>query len=226
MADVAAPSPDNDPSAMAGSAPTDSQASAPQASDSLPAEVQDYAGPNVDDGSGDDQVGPIPSAAAPDNLDPAVGPAPADTAATTTAAAPTAAAPNGQTPSIAATLDVPASDNPGDGSGVPDGSGGEWELLVQKVSHWISSGALQQQWQVARTPLSLLAGLIALLLVLRIYGALLAVIDSLPLLPGLLELAGVIAVTRFGLRRLLRSQERAQLISSVRARWQAFRGQR
>ena len=35
---------------------------------------------------------------------------------------------------------------------------------------------------------------VALLLVLRIYGALLAVLDSIPLLPGLLELAGLIAV--------------------------------
>jgi len=69
------------------------------------------------------------------------------------------------------------------------------------------------------------AALIALLLVLRVYSALLSVIDSLPLLPGLLELAGVVAVTRFSLRRLVRSDARRQLFEDLRQRWQAFRGQ-
>jgi len=123
-------------------------------------------------------------------------------------------------PEVAATLDVPAAASPaGDG-----GDGGEWEVLVQKVRHWLASGQLQQQWQSARGPLSLLAGLIALLLVLRVYGALLAVLDSLPLVPGLLELVGVIAITRFSLTRLLRSNERQAVINDLQQRWQAFRG--
>jgi hypothetical protein len=104
------------------------------------------------------------------------------------------------------------------------GEGGEWDLLVSKVQAWLASGQLQQQWQTARTPLSLLAGLIALLLVLRIYGALLAVLDSIPLLPGLLELAGLIAVIQFGLTRLVRSTDRRQVIDGLRQRWQSFRG--
>lgn len=123
-------------------------------------------------------------------------------------------------PEVAATLDVPAAASPaGDG-----GDGGEWEVLVQKVRHWLASGQLQQQWQSARGPLSLLAGLIALLLVLRVYGALLALLDSLPLVPGLLELVGVIAITRFSLTRLLRSNERQAVINDLQQRWQAFRG--
>jgi CAAD domains of cyanobacterial aminoacyl-tRNA synthetase len=92
------------------------------------------------------------------------------------------------------------------------------------VRHWLASGRLQQQWQSARGPLSLLAGLIALLLVLRVYGALLALLDSLPLVPGLLELVGVIAITRFSLTRLLRSNERQAVINDLQQRWQAFRG--
>ncbi|MFM8935359.1 MAG: CAAD domain-containing protein [Vulcanococcus sp.] len=123
-------------------------------------------------------------------------------------------------PEVAATLEVPAS-APGGGD---DGDGGEWELLLQKLRHWLASGQLQQQWQSARGPLSLLAGLIALLLVLRVYGALLGVLDSLPLVPGLLELVGVIAVTRFGLRRLVRSEERQAVLRDLQKRWRAFRG--
>jgi hypothetical protein len=68
------------------------------------------------------------------------------------------------------------------------------------------------------------AGLIALLVVLQIYGALLAVINSFPLAPGLLELVGVIAVVRFGLVKLVRSQERRALIEGLQQRWKAFQG--
>ena len=123
-------------------------------------------------------------------------------------------------PTIASTIDVPASATAGaDGDG-----GGEWALLQEKVGAWLSSGQLQQQWRAARQPLSLLAGLIALLLVLRIYGALLGVLDSLPLIPGLLELVGVIVVVRFSLTRLVRSDERSSLIQGLQQRWKAFRG--
>ena len=66
--------------------------------------------------------------------------------------------------------------------------------------------------------------MIALLLVLRIYGALLGVLDSLPLIPGLLELVGVIVVVRFSLTRLVRSDERSSLIQGLQQRWKAFRG--
>jgi len=123
-------------------------------------------------------------------------------------------------PSIASTIEVPAS-----APAVADGEGGEWELLVRNVTTWLRSGQLQQQWQTARKPLSLLAGLIALLLALRIYGALLGVLDSLPLIPGLLELVGVITVVRFSLTRLVRSEERQQLIEGLQQRWKSFRGQ-
>jgi membrane-bound ClpP family serine protease len=96
--------------------------------------------------------------------------------------------------------------------------------LLSKLQAWLGSGQLQAQLQAARTPFTLVAGLIALLVVLRIYGALLAVIDSFPLAPGLLELVGVIAVVRFGLVKLVRSQERRALIEGLQQRWKAFQG--
>jgi hypothetical protein len=122
-------------------------------------------------------------------------------------------------PTVASTLEVPAS-APGSGGA----EGGEWELLLAKLRAWLASGQLQDQWQAARGPLSLLAGLIAVLLVLRVYGALMAVLDSLPLVPGLLELLGVIVVARFSLTRLVRSEERKAVIHDLQKRWQAFRG--
>ena len=125
-------------------------------------------------------------------------------------------------PTVASTLEVPASPK----AAIPaaDQDGGEWELLVEKVRTWISSGQLQEQWQSARTPLSLLAGLIAVLLVLRVYSAVLGVLDSIPLLPGLLELAGLVAVVQFSLTRLVRSNDRREVIEGLKQRWKSFRG--
>ena len=125
-------------------------------------------------------------------------------------------------PTVATTIDLPArGDSPGAG---PTGEGGEWALLLSKLQAWLGSGQLQAQLQAARTPFTLVAGLIALLVVLQIYGALLAVINSFPLAPGLLELVGVIAVVRFGLVKLVRSQERRVLIEGLQQRWKAFQG--
>ena len=125
-------------------------------------------------------------------------------------------------PTVATTIDLPArADSTGAG---PTGEGGEWALLLSKLQAWLGSGQLQAQLQAARTPFTLVAGLIALLVVLQIYGALLAVINSFPLAPGLLELVGVIAVVRFGLVKLVRSQERRALIEGLQQRWKAFQG--
>lgn len=125
-------------------------------------------------------------------------------------------------PMVASTLDLPA--NPEAAASGGASSGGEWELLLEKLRSWWASGQLQQQWQASRTPLSLLAGLIALLLVLRVYSGLVNVLDSLPLLPGLLELVGLITVVQFSLTKLVRSDDRRQVISGLQQRWQSFKG--
>ncbi len=137
-------------------------------------------------------------------------------------AEPAAPAATVDVPTVASTLEVPAS--PQVKTPSADQDGGEWDLLVEKVRTWISSGQLQEQWQAARTPLSLLAGLIALLLVLRVYSAVLGVLDSIPLLSGLLELAGLVAVLQFSLTRLVRSNDRREVIVGLKQRWQSFRG--
>ncbi len=126
------------------------------------------------------------------------------------------------TPQVASTTDVPASPV----AVSSEENGGEWELLVEKVKQWIASGQLQQQWETARTPITLLAGLISVLVVLRIYSSLLGVLESLPLLPGLLELVGVISVVRFSLTRLVKNSDRQEVIDGLKQRWSNFRGNR
>ena len=165
---------------------------------------------------------PAPTAAAPTEA-PAPEPEP-EPAAPEPTSAPVAEVPAPvviDTPTVASTIEVPAKApvNP-----TPAEEGGEWDLLVQKLRNWIASGQLQQQWQAARTPLSLLAGLIAVLLVLRVYSAVLGVLDSIPLLSGLLELAGLVAVIQFSLTRLVRSEDRREVIGGLKQRWKSFRG--
>jgi hypothetical protein len=244
MADVAAPTPDNDqqplqqPEIAADASLSEAPAEAVAAAAEVRAAEEPEAAETVSEPAAE-AVEPTeePTEVAPTEVAP-VEAAPVQEEAVVAAAAPTEPEPVAADvvpaepvitpseaplamPTVASTIEVPAS-APG---GQTSGEGGEWELLVEKLRQWIGSGQLQEQWQASRTPLSLLAGLIALLLVLRLYGALLAVIDSLPLLPGLLELAGLIAVVQFSLTRLVRSEERRSLIQSLQQRWKSFRGQ-
>lgn len=126
-------------------------------------------------------------------------------------------------PTVATTIEIPARQDRAAVAGSP-ADGGEWALLLSKLQAWLGDGQLQAQLQAARQPLTLVAALIALVVALQIYGALLGVIERLPLAPGLLELVGLISVIRFGLENLVRSQERRALIASLQQRWNAFRG--
>ena len=146
---------------------------------------------------------------------------------TADAAEPVSAPPE---PSVATTLVVEPTPAPlatqanpsADGEG--QGEGGEWELLLQNVRQWLNQGELQSLWSQARKPVTLLAAVVGLLLVLRVYSAVLGALDSLPLVPGLLELAGVVWTVRYGVPKLLRSSERDRLLSGLSNRWKAFRG--
>ncbi|WP_216904778.1 CAAD domain-containing protein [Synechococcus sp. CCY 9618] len=124
-------------------------------------------------------------------------------------------------PGFAATLDVPALE---DASAPPAEGGGEFELLLEKLRDWFGSGELQAQWQRFRGPLKGLAILIGVVLLLRVYAALIGTLDSLPLVGGLLELAGLIAVTRFSLTRLVRKSDREEVFADWSRRWKDFRG--
>ena len=126
----------------------------------------------------------------------------------------------GAAPEVESTTFIPATSAE---AGSAEG-GGEWELLLGKVQAWLGQGNLQAVWAQARTPLTLILAASALLVVLRVYTALLATIDSLPLIPGLLELVGVIWAVRFGVPKLVQRSQREELISSIQQRWQSFRG--
>lgn len=124
-------------------------------------------------------------------------------------------------PRVATTLEVPPL--PGGGAGLGP-EGGEWELLLGKVRAWLERADLPGQWNRLSGPLRGVGILLGILLVLKLYGALLASLDDLPLLPRLLQLVGLIALLRFSLTRLTRSSDRKVILDDWKRRWDAFSG--
>lgn len=137
-----------------------------------------------------------------------------------------AAAPNDAAEAPAAIPEVESTTTvaPLAGAAAGSGEGGEWELLVAKVKAWLESGQIQALWRQSKSPLTLALAAIGVLLLLRVYAGLLAVIESLPLVPGLLELVGVIYAVRVGLPRLVQRSKREQLIQGLQQRWNTFVG--
>jgi len=131
-------------------------------------------------------------------------------------------APPVATPSIAATLEAPPL-AAGSGGSVGE-EGGEWDLLMGKVRAFLDGGSLQAWWDRLGGPLRGAGLLIGLVLVLRLYDALLDTLGDLPLVPRLLQLTGLIALVRFALTRLVRTEDREAVLNDWKRRWQGFRG--
>ncbi|MCX5960055.1 MAG: CAAD domain-containing protein [Cyanobacteria bacterium] len=104
------------------------------------------------------------------------------------------------------------------------GDGGEWDLLRSKVSTWFDGADLQGRWESLGGPLRAAGLLLAAVVLLRLYSALLETLGDLPLVPRLLQLVGLLTVARFALTKLVRSSERERILTSWNQRWNDFRG--
>jgi len=127
-------------------------------------------------------------------------------------------------PRIATTLDVPPLPDAGRAGSSVGSEGGEWDLLVGKVEAWLEQADLRGQWDRLSGPLRGFGLLLGLLVVLKLYVALLDTLDDLLLLPRLLQLVGLIALVRFSVNRLTRSTDRQLVLDDWKRRWDAFRG--
>ena len=143
-----------------------------------------------------------------------------------TEAAPEAAAPAQppEEPTIAATIEVPPLGVSGGGDSAPEDEGGEWNLLLDKIRAWMDRLELDQQWERLRGPLKLVGILIAVLLLMRVYGSVIRTIDGIPVVSGLLELVGLVVFVRFCISDLAPRSRREQLLADWKQRWQEFRG--
>ena len=145
---------------------------------------------------------------------------PAESSATVSPAPATiqAAPQESEPPGIAASLAVPP---------LPDGEageGGEWDLLVGKVNAWFDGTDFRSRWESLGGPLRAAGLLLAGVVVLRLYSALIDTLGDLPLVPRLLQLVGLISVVQFCLTRLVRSSERERIVAQWKDRWIDFRG--
>ena len=133
-------------------------------------------------------------------------PAPAPVPTQTPAPVPTAT----PDPAIAETVSIPADST---------ASGGEWDLLVEKVQGLVNADQLKGLWNQWKLPVRLLGGLLVLILVLQVYGGIIRTIAAVPLAPGLLELVGLIWLANFSTRNLIRNSDRAHVVANLRERW-------
>jgi hypothetical protein len=125
-------------------------------------------------------------------------------------------------PGIAATLE--AEPLPGAGSSAEAGEGGEFDLLIAKVSAWLRDLDLPGRWQKLRGPLRGAAVLLGVFLLLRLYARVVGTIDGIPVVSGLLELTGLIYALWFSATRLVRTSERERVLGEWKRRWDSFSG--
>jgi hypothetical protein len=167
---------------------------------------------------------PIGSVLEPGAINPAADAAPSGPSAPAVATPAEQSAPEpveASTPAgVASTLSVP----PLEGEARSEGEGGEFDLLISRVSAWLQEQNLPARWETLQGPLRAVALLLLALLLLRLYGALIDTLNSLPLVPRLLQLVGVIVLVKFSLTNLVRTSDRERLISSWTQRWTTFRG--
>ena len=106
----------------------------------------------------------------------------------------------------------------------PESGGGEWDLLTEKIRSWASADRIGSFWSEWRTPLRVIATILILIIVLRVYSGVIGIIDSIPLASGLLELAGLIWLINFSLNNLVKSSDRSQVTTTLQSRWRTITG--
>ena len=191
----ASPQPEETPSTVV-------ETSATEATASEPAVVTEVAKPAT----------PAPELKAPEPSPVASATAPAP------APAPEAPKPAPEPGAIATTVSVPAD------PGASAAEGGEYQLLLDKLSALLGDTDLNAVWQQSQRPLKLLGVAMVVIVTLQLTGAVLDTLGGIPMLPRMLQLVGLTWLVMFGSKRLLRSEGRQQLIGQVSGAWNAFVG--
>jgi len=94
-----------------------------------------------------------------------------------------------------------------------------------QVKDWLEQNDLAELWTKAQAAgWRVVGGLIVFSLVATVYSGVLSTINSIPLVPGLLELAGVIWLVNFALRNLIRNSDRDNFIKGARSTWTRVTG--
>ncbi len=120
-------------------------------------------------------------------------------------------------PTIGSRVEVPP-------LGGESAEGGEWDLLSGKLRDWFHSNDLGGQWDRLGGPLRASGLLLAGLILIKLYEALLDTLDDIPLLPRLLQLVGLLYLLNFGFTHLIKSQDRENLYQVWKKRWHDFTG--
>jgi hypothetical protein len=102
--------------------------------------------------------------------------------------------------------------------------GGEWQLLRGRLNQWLATVDAAALWQGLQTPLRAAGLLLAGLVLLKVYGAILETIAAVPTLSGWLELVGLVWLVRFSMGHLLHREDRDRTLAALTTRWRGFLG--
>ena len=89
---------------------------------------------------------------------------------------------------------------------------------------WVPASAQAPAWGLESVPEWARGSVWGRCLVATVYSGVLSTINSIPLVPGLLELAGVIWLVNFALRNLIRNSDRDNFIKGARSTWARVTG--
>ncbi|WP_191964808.1 CAAD domain-containing protein [Synechococcus sp. RSCCF101] len=129
---------------------------------------------------------------------------------------------------ILQSVEIPAAEPSSTGADTgSDGStdGPDLKQFFEGVLSWWQEARIGERLVQAKQPVLLLLGAIGLLLAIRLYGAVVHLIDSIPVVSGLLELVGLLVALRFAATRLLKREDRQEVLGALASRWRTFRGQ-
>jgi hypothetical protein len=120
-------------------------------------------------------------------------------------------------PTIGSSVEVPP-------LGGESAEGGEWDLLSGKLRDWFHRNDLGGQWDRLGGPLRASGLFLGGLILIKLYEALIDTLDDIPLVPRLLQLAGLLYLLNFAFTHLIKSQDRENLYLSWKKRWHDFTG--
>ncbi len=96
-----------------------------------------------------------------------------------------------------------------------DNIGGEWEMLLKKISNWWIKYEFSKDWIKFLRISFLVSILVILSILLGLYSGVLDALRKFPLIPEILELIGLYSALKFASMNLVRASSRRKFFSEM-----------
>ena len=100
--------------------------------------------------------------------------------------------------------------------------GGEWEILINKISRWWQKGEFYKSWGRLLSITFIVSAIVILFIILALYNGVLDALGKLPLTPKILELIGLYSALKFASLSLIRADSRREFFSLVKKKVNSY----